>query len=69
MFLSVNKMMRYVVKVKWVTDNRTFIGGPCNKCGGCGEQLDTYGRTVCKNDNTKWCWGIDHPRGNCDSTP
>ena len=55
--------------IKWVTDNRTFIGGPCNKCGGCGEQLDTYGRTVCKNDNTKWCWGIDHPRGNCDSTP
>ena len=59
-----------------MTDNRTFINknktfkdGGCDKCGGCGEQLDTYGRTVCKNDNTKWCWGIDHPRGNCDSTP
>jgi hypothetical protein len=42
--------------IKWVTDNRTFIGGQCNKCGGCGEQLDVLGRTVCKNDNTKWCW-------------
>lgn len=59
--------------IKWVTDNRTFIGGECHKCGGCGEELDVFGRTVCKNDNTKWCWNWEAAKASypksCDLTP
>ena len=58
---------------EWMTDNRTFIGGSCNKCGGCGEQLDEVDhigyRMACKNDNTKWCWNMFSDPKACDTTP
>jgi|TARA_B110000285_G_scaffold65134_1_gene74857 hypothetical protein len=48
--------------IRWLTDNRTFINknktfkdGKCDKCGGCGEQLDSE-RSVCNNDKSKWCY-------------
>ena len=51
--------------------DRTFIGGACNKCGGCGERLQTVDgigyRTACKNDNTKWCWNMFNNPKACDS--
>lgn len=41
---------------EWVTRGKTFIHDNCDKCGGCGARLDYWGRALCKNDDTKWCW-------------
>jgi len=41
---------------EWVTKEKTFIHDNCDKCGGCGKILDKWGRALCKDDDTKWCW-------------